>query len=389
MRCCLILALMWMLQTVAAAPTTLPADVQQFIEAIKPANATGKAMEMKGTLSRDFDVAGEKKSQSLDFTASAGGKGQFLHQLKDEMRLGADGKVAYLYAEKMQRYHQEDLEDGKLSDEFRDTLAAQNPLLVIYHLGDPASLLSRYEGLKFTAANPADPASHDVISALADGASVRFFFDAKTHVLRRVETDVAEVLKKEGVPLVNKALVTIEYRDVEIKDSLPEEVFAWTVPAGAREFEQDQPAGDKDSQQLVGATAPAFKLKGMDDKEVALADLKGSVVVLDFWATWCGPCVASMPALDAIHKEFSEKGLKLFALNLREEKKTVEQFLAAKSLSLPVLLDEQGRVANQYAVSGIPQTVVIGKDGVIRKVFVGFGGDDAPLRSAIEAALSE
>jgi peroxiredoxin len=126
----------------------------------------------------------------------------------------------------------------------------------------------------------------------------------------------------------------------------------------------------------------------MEAKKVTLSDMKGSVVILDFWATWCGPCVASLPHLNKIYNEFEKDGLKVYALNQREDKQKVAAFIKDKTLTIPVLLDKEGAVAKQYLVTGIPQTVVIGKDGVVKKVIVGFNPDgDQELRDLVAQEL--
>jgi peroxiredoxin len=146
----------------------------------------------------------------------------------------------------------------------------------------------------------------------------------------------------------------------------------------------DAPAASE----LEGKAAPNFKLEGLDGKSISLADLKGKVIVLDFWATWCGPCRLSLPHLDKLYQAQKEKGLQVFALDQQEGKDEVEAFVKKTGLTVPVLLDSEGKVGNQYGVTGIPQTVVIGKDGKIAKIFVGFDPDSSPaeLEKAVEAA---
>jgi thiol-disulfide isomerase/thioredoxin len=147
-------------------------------------------------------------------------------------------------------------------------------------------------------------------------------------------------------------------------------------------------AGDA-AQGLVGKAAPNFTLKQLGGKDVTLKDLKGQVVVLDFWATWCGPCVKGLPHVDAIYKDKKDKGMKAFAVNMQEDPAEVQKFIAEKKLSLPVLLETKGDVAAKYKVEAIPETVVIGKDGTVKKVFVGIGPDtEQQLHQAVEDALA-
>lgn len=163
-------------------------------------------------------------------------------------------------------------------------------------------------------------------------------------------------------------------------------VFAVGLMLGA----DDKDGKDKDTTSLVGNPAPDFTLQTTDDKQVKLADLKGSVVLLDYWATWCGPCRESLPHLQKIHedKELTDKGLKVYAVNLREDKAKAKGYVDENKLTFPVLLDKEGETAKAYLVSGIPTTVVIGRDGKIAKAFIGFSDEsEKEIRAAVKDAL--
>jgi len=159
-------------------------------------------------------------------------------------------------------------------------------------------------------------------------------------------------------------------------------------------FEQTA-AGGRDLQteiaaQLEGKQAPDFTLESIDGSNISLSELKGNTVVLDFWATWCGPCRRSLPELNQLYKDKAGENLKVFAINIKEDKEQVESFLKSAGLSLPVLLDKDGQVAKEFGVKGIPQTVVIDKQGAVKKVFVGAGpGTFEQLRQQLEGAANE
>ncbi len=127
-----------------------------------------------------------------------------------------------------------------------------------------------------------------------------------------------------------------------------------------------------DTRSLMSKKAPAFEMQTLDGQTVSLESLKGNVVVLDFWATWCGPCVAAMPHLQemANNTELTEKGLKVLAVNMTTWKPETEQkakeFIAQNSYTFTVSLDRDGSVGKAYKVQGIPTQVVIGRDGMIK-----------------------
>jgi len=97
-----------------------------------------------------------------------------------------------------------------------------------------------------------------------------------------------------------------------------------------------------------------------------------SVVMLDFWATWCGPCVEAMPEVEEVAKQYASKGLVFYAVNAGEDVGAVKKFLQESKLNPPVAMDEKKEIGPMYAVRGIPQTVLIGKDGKVQVVHVGY-----------------
>jgi len=135
----------------------------------------------------------------------------------------------------------------------------------------------------------------------------------------------------------------------------------------------------------VGKAAPDFELQNLDGQSISLSDLKGKPVLINFWATWCGPCVFEMPYLQEIHDEWSGKGLMVLAINRGESSSKVEQFLQSNNLSLPVLLDTKLDVFRRYNIRSIPTTFFIDKDGIIQVKVIGA----FPNKEAIENRLSK
>jgi thiol-disulfide isomerase/thioredoxin len=140
-----------------------------------------------------------------------------------------------------------------------------------------------------------------------------------------------------------------------------------------------------------GSSAPGFELPRADGApgSVSLAALRGKVVVLDFWASWCPPCMAMMPTLHELDGQWRDKGVAFVGVNSEGERVTTEwmqEFVQQHGVTYPVVIDE-GEVGARYKVRSLPQLVVIGKDGAVRKTFVGFT-TKASLESAIADAVA-
>ncbi len=144
-------------------------------------------------------------------------------------------------------------------------------------------------------------------------------------------------------------------------------------------------------EKLVGKKAPDFKLDLLKGGQVQLSQLEGkNVVMLDFWATWCGPCRQVMPDLAAVSKEYKSKGVRYLAVNLREDKDKINDYLKSSKLDIEVPLDKEGKVADLYQVSGIPTMAIVDKKGIVRDVHVGSSPNvKANLKTTLDKILAE
>jgi peroxiredoxin len=136
----------------------------------------------------------------------------------------------------------------------------------------------------------------------------------------------------------------------------------------------DAVAMSEDEGLQVGKKAPDFTLKTYNGKTVKLSDLKGKRVLLNFWASWCGPCEEEMPVMQKVYEELKEDQVEFVAVNMTIGKETIEsatQFVKQFGLTFPVPLDIEGEVMKLYEVYGLPTSYFIDSDGVIRAKYFG------------------
>lgn len=138
--------------------------------------------------------------------------------------------------------------------------------------------------------------------------------------------------------------------------------------------------------------APVFELKALDDTRYSLQDLKGKVVVINIWTTWCAFCEAEMTAFQNVHDSYSARSdLLILGVNntLQDDPLEVAKFVSQKQLEFPILLDASGRVARLYQVQALPTTFFIDRQGIIRNVTVGGPLTEAMIRAQISTLLEQ
>lgn len=124
--------------------------------------------------------------------------------------------------------------------------------------------------------------------------------------------------------------------------------------------------------------AEDFLLQTLEGGELRLSSFKGKVVLMNFWATWCPPCIEEMPSMQRLYHELPRDSFEILAINMQEDRDTVEQFISEHSFEYPILLDFGGEVARRYAVRGLPTSYVIAPDGSMPAALIGFAHWDEP-----------
>jgi peroxiredoxin len=150
-----------------------------------------------------------------------------------------------------------------------------------------------------------------------------------------------------------------------------------------------QPPGDKAPTSPGGKPAPSFTLQDLNGKTVSLSDFKGKVVVLDFWATWCPPCVKEIPHFIELHEQYKDKGFAMVGISLDSEGiSVVKSFTRKYRVNYPILMTD-GQVDKAYGdITSIPTTFVIDSAGNIRQKYVGYR-DKAVFEADIKTLLAE
>jgi thiol-disulfide isomerase/thioredoxin len=166
-------------------------------------------------------------------------------------------------------------------------------------------------------------------------------------------------------------------KELAIDGPIADSIFTFTPPEGAKEVEKLSLFGAMGATpDLTGKAAPDFTVQTVDGKAYSLAALKGNPVLLDFWATWCGPCRKAMPSVEQVSQDYKEQGLVVLGVDVREDRDTVQAFLKKTPMAYPTVLSGESGILKDYEVKAYPTFVLIDRDGKIAAYEVGFGGEE-------------
>ncbi|GAB4325331.1 MAG: hypothetical protein Kow0059_21350 [Candidatus Sumerlaeia bacterium] len=270
---------------------------------------------------------------------------------------------------------------------------------------DPAAVMGpNVAELKFGGSETLDGATVHRLKMKFSDAPMEMWIEAGDRpFVRRARMDVTRYISLRGLPDGTPLVAELTFSGWQTTGIGPER-FTFRPPAGAErrasvdeirsEQALEQMAEESRNHPLTGKAAPDFTLPLLDGGRFRLSDHKGKkIVVLDFWASWCQPCVASMPAYVAATDEFKDRGVVFYAVNFRQDKRAIERFLTQQNIQPHVVLDADGKVSAQFGAPPIPLTVIVGKDGLIKRVHTGAPMDRAlakkMLSSDLEAVLAE
>jgi len=139
-----------------------------------------------------------------------------------------------------------------------------------------------------------------------------------------------------------------------------------------------------------GKPAPQFELPSNSGKEVSLAQYRGDVVMINFWASWCAPCRQEMPLLESMYRQYGKRGFVLLGVNVEPDSNAANNWLKQTPVTFPVLYDRDSKVSQLYEVSGMPTTIMIDRKGNVRMIHVSYKpGDENGYMSSLMALIRE
>lgn len=354
--------------------STLPAFSTDIEMKFELADKTGKTRD--GKLAGKLDFSGQDKVRFRVDTDSGA----------MELFYGPDSKFLYL-AEQNQYV------DGATTFGDRRKALALMPgrefspaqiMLSDFLHGEPSLLKSMESATQIKGEGEgADAPEH--VQGTSEGITVDFWFrKGEKPVLEKLQLDLLKTANEKN-PNLSKVLVTYTFTNWNEAPEFAADYFTFNKPEGATVLD---PRANEPVDPLKGKPAPAITLSMLGGEgTLDLAAHQGKdIVILDFWASWCGPCRQSLPIITEVAKQFKDKHVVFYAVNIGEPADVAATFLEQAGLDIPVALDPNREAQQKYQANSIPKMVIVGKDGVVHEVHQGLS---PALKEELTATLAE
>ncbi len=315
-----------------------------------------------------------------------------------------DGRRVWFHRPELKQYRETELGDIERLVPFVPAMTdVAHPALLALSGVELEDVLARMEVTSYTPAEPPQRQARlegrveALLEGLPAGAPMSFSatFDEETALLSELTVDVsaplsqalAENLARRGIRAsVQEARLSLRFAGIAADQAVPADTFTFRPPEDYQEVERF----GAQAQQPDGG-APDFTGTTLQGEQLSLADLRGNVVVLDFWATWCGPCRQALPHIEELAREFAGRPVRVIGVNLDgpDAESQVRALVEQEELTFTQLLDSEQAIARSYNVRAIPHIVVIDATGAVRHAQDGFNPETKDeLRALIEQLLA-
>lgn len=377
----------------APAGSQAPAGDREVLDRVARTYRGLKRFIFKGTIEVELRRATNPMSQKAPFFVAVDGKGRIRDEVTDGPAGGmivSDGKHTWIYNRTLGQYT-------------RQAGNSDSAFARMVNKGVGGTLTSRFaeaatgvtaikrlpnETLQF------DGAKRNLIvldvSYAPTPAQARFteeprryWIDPKTHMVVRMRTRIKADSPQFGGKVEQEE--TVSFQRAAADPVFPESLWVFRAPPESKEVAAFSSERDNLAASFTGKPAIDFSLRDLMGREHSLKGLRGKTVLLDFWASWCGPCRITMPQVAKIHAEYKDRGVEVMSINVGESVKKANDYMTKNNYTFTALVDEDRTVSDQYKIGGIPTLIVIDRTGTVSDYLVG-ARDDVALRAALKKA---
>ena len=351
------------------------------------------------------DAEPDKRSETALMVFAAPNKLTFVSA---NLQLVSDGKTLTQYVGELEQYVVEPVAKegglgGKTLEKIKGYMVSKNPIVLAASRIDPSitGVLPNVSRITRIRSEKLDGRSGQRIHGEVSDPDLRketrgmpfsAWFADNTGLLYEYRWDATRLAKSNPMvpPMmkdkIKKAEIVWRLNNVRTDVTIPDGAFAFKPGLHDEKVKEFRPVDPQALQRkLVGRPAPAIEGKDRKGKTFRLSEYKGKVVLLDFWASYCTPCIMAMPDLEKISKKYATKGVTVIGVNGDPPmgQKTVDQILERQKVTYRQVLDPQSKASEDYRVSGIPCLVFVDKKGIIREIHSGFVPDGGRSIAAI------